>query len=167
MFRHVLPILLLSLTSTSSAQQRQHYTTGPSKPTPTYGCRAGCRVCGGLTCWEWCPPQLPVAECYRDDPDRPCLLCYRAGGNSCGAVYLGGDGQEDDGGFCRSCARDCVCVIGGICLDDDDGGGGDGSEITATPTPTPAPTFLGHRNPAGLFPGAAEPRDAFNGRGVV
>lgn len=143
-------LLVSALTATASAQ---HYTTGPAKPTPSYGCREGCKECGGLTCWEWCPPQLPVADCYRDDPDRPCLLCYRAGSNHCGPLYLGDeDGDPEDVEFCRSCAQECVCVIGGVCLDDEE------ATPTATPTPTLSPEY------ARGLPG---PRDAFDGRGAM
>ena len=136
------------------AQQQQHHTTGPAQPTPSWGCQPGCQSCGGLTCWEWCPPQLPVAECYRDPPHPPCLNCYRAGGNYCGALLLA-DPSDD---FCVSCAENCVCVIGGICLDDDDGD----RPPTSTPTSTPTTSFLGYGR---ALPDVVVPRDAFDGRG--
>ena len=154
---HGVLCLYLLVSSLAAIASAQHHTTGPAKPTASWGCREGCQECGGLTCWEWCPPQLPVADCYRDDPDRPCLLCYRAGGNYCGPVYVGDeDGNPQDVEFCCRCAQECVCVIGGICLDDEEGGGS-----STQPPPTPAPTLI----PA--IRGWAEPRDAFDGRGAM
>ncbi|KAK7753372.1 hypothetical protein SLS62_004662 [Diatrype stigma] len=157
----LLSLLTPTLPGIASAQE-QHHTTGPAKPTPSWGCQPGCKSCGGLTCWEWCPPQLPVAECYRDGPEPRCLYCYRAGGNYCGAVLLA---DPDDGdAFCASCAENCVCVIGGVCLDD---GGDDGNSGSSSPTPTPTPSSTGYpraRAPPGVVP---VPRDAIDGRGPV